>query len=87
MNDKKTVNVYERLYRKLITDLDNKLTYPILGKDYYNEGNDVYSCNNFTIRDLKYEFDKMKRRLKISHIILLISTILWSIVFITLYFI
>lgn len=36
----------------------NKLVDDVLGVGYYNEGLDVYSCDEFTCRDLKTSFKK-----------------------------
>lgn len=54
------VNVTEKIYLDLMKRLREQLVYPILGKDYYNMGLDVYTVNENTIRDLKYEFDKLE---------------------------
>lgn len=51
-------------YRNLRLNLNDKIVEPILGKGYYNEAMDVYKADEFTMRDLKSEYDELQRRNK-----------------------
>src|SRR3712207_5683145 len=54
-------NVYKEFYSNLVEHLTNKLIDPILGSDYYNEGTNNYTCNEYNCRDLKERFDSLNK--------------------------
>lgn len=60
-------------YRNLKNCLSKNLITPILGKDYYNHGMDVYTCDELITEDLKYKYDCMYNNLRIYEIILILS--------------
>ena len=56
VEDKEVITVL--LQYKNLRNQFQKLTKEILGSSYYNEGNDVYSCDTFTCRDIKAKINK-----------------------------
>jgi hypothetical protein len=58
-------NIQELQYISLRENLNKNLINPILGEGYYNMGMDVYTCDQFTTEDLKREFDKREKELKV----------------------
>lgn len=57
-------------YKSLRENFSKNLVTPILGKDYYNMANDVYTCDRMTTEDLLYEFNKLKKTNLIFKLIL-----------------
>lgn len=51
-------NLISLLQYKLLRENFQKLINDVLGPNYYNEGMDVYTCDEFSCRDLK---NKLKR--------------------------
>ncbi len=49
-------------YDNLRENFNKNLVNPILGENYYNLGMDVYTADQFTIEDLKYEFDRKESK-------------------------
>jgi len=81
-----TKNIRLMQYENLRKYFRENLIIPILGKDYYNMGMDVYSCDECTTEDLLHRFKTVEsqynlyltlfRLSAISNIILII----WSII-------
>jgi len=61
--------IRELQYRNLRKCVNKNLIYPILGEKYYNMAMDVYSADEETTKDLKSEFDFLKRRLQFYRVL------------------
>lgn len=70
-----------QLYRELDGHY-SRLINELLGKNYYNYGTDVYSCNAESCEDMLYKIRRMKKLISTGRWIVLVSIIytLWSFV-------
>jgi hypothetical protein len=71
-------------YDNLRSNFNENLVEPILGKDYYNMGHDVYQSDVCTTQDLKREFDKREKSIKkykfLFHLFLASSLVLCTLI-------
>lgn len=53
-----------RQYQNLRNCIEHDLVKPILGKDYYNMGHDVYQCDKLTTQDLANKYFTLQKQYK-----------------------
>lgn len=71
-------NVYKEIYLDLMKH-HYKMLDEILGKDYYNYGCDVYSCNRFACEDVTQAYKSEVNKRKFWQVTACIISIGWAI--------
>ena len=82
-----SINNYEilaELYENLLDYIDDNLTNPILGHNYYNMGCDTNSVHRFLTEDLRDKYFIQKHHIKLLTIFILVLMILLIIILLVL---
>lgn len=63
---------YHNLRENFYDVVDN-----VLGKDYYNEGADCYTCDAFTCRDIIFKFNAVKTEMIVWRTGFWLALVIW----------
>jgi len=70
------VNIKLKQYENFRKCFNKNLIEPLLGKNYYNMGSDVYMADQLTTEDLKNKYDMIRSNVKLYKTLFTISLII-----------